>query len=215
MISIKCRLCESKKLFKFLDLGYHPPSDQFKKKQELNEPTIYYPLEVYSCLNCGFKQLGYIVDPKTLYQSNYPYESSLTNEGITVVKRVGKIGEELTFTQKKSNISIGHTRWSTHGSPSQKNAHPHLSCNKKIAVVHNGIIENHEEIKLLLKNHTFKSDTDTEVVAHLIEEYMEDNSYRDAVLMAAKELKGSFALMILNKSCDKIIIGPCTHYQYQ
>tara|TARA_B100000315_G_scaffold142755_1_gene131785 strand:+ start:93 stop:1337 length:1245 start_codon:yes stop_codon:yes gene_type:complete len=77
----KCRLCKSKKLFKFLDLGFHPPSDQFKKKTELNYPTIYYPLKVYSCINCGFKQLGYVVDPKILYQQNYPYESSLTNLG--------------------------------------------------------------------------------------------------------------------------------------
>ena len=80
MILSKCRLCSSKKLFKFLDLGLHPPSDQFKKKVELNNPTTYYPLQVFSCKSCGFKQLNYVVDPKILYQQNYPYESSLTNQ---------------------------------------------------------------------------------------------------------------------------------------
>jgi len=81
MILSKCRLCNSKKLFKFLDLGFHPPSDQFKKKIELNDPTMYYPLQVCSCLSCGFKQLNYVVESKILYQQNYPYESSLTNQG--------------------------------------------------------------------------------------------------------------------------------------
>jgi hypothetical protein len=80
-MNFKCRLCDSKKGFKFLDLGYHPPSDQFLKKTEINASVIYYPLEVYSCLRCGFKQLGYVVDPKILYQKNYPYESSLTKAG--------------------------------------------------------------------------------------------------------------------------------------
>ena len=80
MILKNCRLCNSKKLFKFLDLGFHPPSDQFKKKIELNNPTIYYPLQVFSCNSCGFKQLNYVVDPKILYQQNYPYESSLTSK---------------------------------------------------------------------------------------------------------------------------------------
>ena len=80
MILKKCRLCSSKKLFKFLDLGSHPPSDQFKKKIELNNPTTYYPLQVFSCKSCGFKQLNYVVEPKILYQQNYPYESSLTNQ---------------------------------------------------------------------------------------------------------------------------------------
>ncbi len=78
MILKKCRLCDSKKLFKFLDLGSHPPSDQFKKKIELDTPTTNYPLQVNSCLSCGFKQLSYVVEPEILYQQNYPYESSLT-----------------------------------------------------------------------------------------------------------------------------------------
>jgi hypothetical protein len=77
----KCRLCKSKKYFKFLDLGLQPPSDQFLDEKKVNEPVIYYPLEVYNCENCNFNQLSYVVDPKILYQQNYPYESSLTKAG--------------------------------------------------------------------------------------------------------------------------------------
>ena len=76
-----CRLCKSKKLFKFLDLGYQPPSDQFRNKLQIDNPVTFYPLKVLSCLKCGFKQLNYTVDPKILYQDNYPYESSLTKTG--------------------------------------------------------------------------------------------------------------------------------------
>ena len=81
MILYKCRLCDKKNMFKFLDLGFHPPSDQFKKKKEIDFPTLYYPLKVYSCKSCGFKQLNYVVKPEILYQQNYPYESSLTMTG--------------------------------------------------------------------------------------------------------------------------------------
>jgi hypothetical protein len=81
MIHLNCRLCSSNKLFKFLDLGNQPPSDQFLEKDQLIEKTIFYPLEVFSCQKCGFIQLGYVVDPKILYQENYPYESSLTKTG--------------------------------------------------------------------------------------------------------------------------------------
>jgi len=80
-MNFKCRLCDHKKGFKFLDLGHHPPSDQFLNEKNIYKSVIYYPLEVYSCLKCGFKQLGYVVDPKILYQRNYPYESSLTKAG--------------------------------------------------------------------------------------------------------------------------------------
>ena len=76
-----CRLCKSQDLFKFLDLGYQPPSDEFKKHSKIHEPTLYFPLEVYSCNNCGFKQLSFVVNPKYLYQNDYPYESSLTKAG--------------------------------------------------------------------------------------------------------------------------------------
>ena len=81
MILYKCRLCDGKDMFNFLDLGFHPPSDQFKKKKEIDFPTLYYPLKVYSCKSCGFNQLNYIVKPEILYQQNYPYESSLTKTG--------------------------------------------------------------------------------------------------------------------------------------
>ena len=131
--------------------------------------------------------------------------ASLINGGISVVKKVGKIGIETNSEINDSKVSIGHTRWSTHGGPSQKNAHPHLSCDNGLAVVHNGIIENHEEIKSKLKGHNFKSETDTEVIAHLIEEYLENNSYKDSVLMAAKNLEGSFAFMVVNSKEKEII----------
>ena len=81
MILNKCRLCSSKKLFKFLDLGSHPPSDQFVEKKETNFSVRYYPLKVYSCSSCGFKQLNYVVKPEILYKQNYPYESSITKAG--------------------------------------------------------------------------------------------------------------------------------------
>jgi len=79
--AVECRLCSSNKLTKFLDLGHHPPSDQFQKEENLNTPIKFYPLDVHICDKCGFIQLGYIVDPKILYQDNYPYESSTTATG--------------------------------------------------------------------------------------------------------------------------------------
>jgi len=81
MIKKNCRLCKSKNLKIFLDLGHHPPSDQFIDKKKIDEKLLYYPLKVFNCINCGFKQLNYVVDPKILYQENYPYESSLTKDG--------------------------------------------------------------------------------------------------------------------------------------
>ena len=108
MISKKCRLCESKRLFKFLDLGYHPPSDQFNKGEELNKSKIYYPLEVYSCLKCGFKQLGYVVDPKILYQRDYPYESSLTTDGKKHYEEFARsVVKEYELNKNDLSIDIG------------------------------------------------------------------------------------------------------------
>ncbi len=103
MILNKCRLCSSKKLFKFLDLGLHPPSDQFKKKTELDSPTTYYPLKVYSCYSCGFKQLNYVVEPEILYQENYPYESSITKAG---KKHWFEFAESVTKEYKLKNNDL-------------------------------------------------------------------------------------------------------------
>ena len=82
MIKKTCRLCSSKNLYKFLDLGLQPPSDQFLNKKQIDNETIFYPLAVNTCKSCGFKQLTHTVDPKILYQQDYPYESSLTQSGL-------------------------------------------------------------------------------------------------------------------------------------
>jgi len=108
MILNKCRLCKSKKLFQFLDLGFHPPSDQFKKKVELNNPTIYYPLKICNCISCGFKQLNYVVEPKILYQRNYPYESSLTKTGKKHwLEFAESIVKEYNLKNKELAVDIG------------------------------------------------------------------------------------------------------------
>lgn len=104
-------------------------------------------------------------------------------------------------------LGIGQTRWATHGPPSDINAHPHYDCKKEIIVVHNGIIENYDEIKkdLISKGHFFQSETDTEVVPHLIEEYYNGDIF-EATLKAVKHLRGSFALAIFSKrEKDKIV----------
>lgn len=118
-------------------------------------------------------------------------------------KRSGKIRElkkELS-NKLKEDISIGilHTRWATHGRPTTINAHPHFDCQKNIAVVHNGIIENFHSIKeeLIAKGHRFLSETDSEVIAHLIESLYE-GSLKEAVIKALEKLHGSFALGILS-----------------
>ena len=105
-------------------------------------------------------------------------------------------------------IGIGHTRWATHGVPNETNAHPHAT--KHVAVVHNGIIENYRELRDELKaqGRIFESDTDTEVVVHLISQYVENGlSAEDAVAQSLKRLKGAFALAILFSGRDDIIIG--------
>ena len=106
-------------------------------------------------------------------------------------------------------LGIGHTRWATHGAPYKENAHPHTDCNNQIAVVHNGIIENFAELKTELEElgHTFRSKTDTEVIAHLIEEKMKaDLPFVDAVRETVKRLEGSYAIAVISaKEPDKIV----------
>ncbi len=106
------------------------------------------------------------------------------------------------------NIGIGHTRWATHGEPSEINAHPHTDCKKQIAVVHNGIIENYLLLKekLIEEGHIFVSETDTEVIPHLIENYIEEKGLLEATRIAVNELKGAFSICVISeKEPDKII----------
>ena len=133
----------------------------------------------------------------------------MNGAGIDFEKRVGSIGsfsEELSF---KGKIGIGHTRWATHGGVTNENAHPHFSMNNRIAVVHNGIIENYEELKdeLVREGYRFTSETDTEVVPNLIErECMKGYELLDACSRTVKQLKGSYTLGIMSaRDPDRLI----------
>ncbi len=136
---------------------------------------------------------------------------SLIDEGVlSTVKKSGKVKvlkDELSKNPIKGHLGIGHIRWATHGGPSDVNSHPHLSNDGKIAVVHNGIIENYNELKENLKKegYTFKSETDTEVIAVLIEKFYE-NDLLEAVRKAKAMLKGSFALGIICQDEDDRLI---------
>lgn len=125
---------------------------------------------------------------------------------ICVDKHVGKIGEATT-TLPNGSTAIGHTRWATHGGVTDKNAHPHLDCTKKIAVIHNGIVENHRELKekLKAKSHRFSSETDTEVIAHLIEDNLKSKPIKQAVFSTFKELVGSNAIAVLDLEKETIV----------
>lgn len=122
------------------------------------------------------------------------------NNSFEIIKEVGKI-HKFNKELPKSNIAIAHTRWSTHGSVTKENAHPHVYNN--IAIVHNGIIENYQELKNKLKNHEFKSETDTEVIAHLIGE--SNLPFEQAFKETIKQLDGTFAILAINKDSDQIL----------
>jgi glutamine---fructose-6-phosphate transaminase (isomerizing) len=126
-----------------------------------------------------------------------------TNNKITVRKGIGKVGQvnsSLNFTGMEGFVGIGHTRWATHGGVTDYNAHPHPCCTNDIAVVHNGIIENYLPVKeeLVKKGHRFRSETDTEVIAHLLEDYY--NTSKDikcAMMETVKRLEGSYAFVAM------------------
>jgi len=118
-------------------------------------------------------------------------------EKFTVFKDIGFLPKSLTIPA--SNLAIGHTRWATHGGVTKENAHPHLSCDGRIAIVHNGIIENYLELKAGLSKHEFKSETDSEVVTHLIEEeYAKLNNLVRAVSTVFTKVKGLNAFVVSN-----------------
>jgi len=141
-------------------------------------------------------------------------EATLHEGKLHVKKDQGKIDDVhrlRNLDDLPGSIGIGHTRWATHGAPLQVNSHPHTDCNEQIAVVHNGIIENFDELRTDLENHghTFKSKTDTEVVPHLIEEILRNNpslGLTDAVAEAVKKLQGSYAIAVISsEEPDKIV----------
>ena len=125
-----------------------------------------------------------------------------TGKGITIRKMVGSVSlasQILQFSEIRGISGIGHTRWATHGGVEDRNAHPHPDCREEIAVVHNGIIENYEELRELLKDrgHRLRSDTDTEVIAHLLEEY---GANEEGIRRVMDLLQGSFAVAALLKN---------------
>ncbi len=134
----------------------------------------------------------------------------LKNNVLINYRQKGNVEElsKLLDASVNSNIGIAHTRWATHGKPSKENAHPHIS-NDAIAIVHNGIIENYLDIKKkFLKSYKFLSETDSEILAHLINYFSKDNEILDAVHLAIAEVKGSYAVAVLDKNNpDKIIVA--------
>ncbi len=161
--------------------------------------------EAYPIIINGLKRLEY-----------RGYDSagiSVLNDKILVKKTAGKVSdlEALVNPILEGNIGIGHTRWATHGEPNTINAHPHFSGDKKIALIHNGIIENYDVLKeaLILKGHVFISDTDTEVLVHLIEEIKKNEKLDlfQAVRLALNEIVGAYAIAVIEEKKDKIIVA--------
>ena len=136
------------------------------------------------------------------------------NNGISQLKQKGKVADLEAYAADKDSsgsIGIGHTRWATHGVPNQVNAHPHMSGDGKLSIIHNGIIENYASIKTALqaKGHTFKSDTDTEVLIHLIEDIKnhEKVSLFEAVRIALAEVIGAYAIVVMEEGVNNEFIA--------
>ncbi len=164
------------------------------------------PREAYPVLLKGLKRLEY-----------RGYDSSgvaLLNNGLKVYKKKGKVAEleeSLVGKDLHAHAGIGHTRWATHGEPSDRNAHPHQSANGKLAMIHNGIIENYAQLKneLLKKGYSFKSDTDTEVLLNFIEDIQINNDcgLEEAVRIALKRVVGAYVIVLLDEDNPDTIIA--------
>jgi glucosamine--fructose-6-phosphate aminotransferase (isomerizing) len=132
--------------------------------------------------------------------------------GLGVVKRAGKLSaleEALSGGGSlRGRVGVGHTRWATHGAPTDRNAHPHVDCTGRIAVIHNGIIENHQALRdrLAKAGHTFTSETDTECIAHLLEEHFQGH-LGDAVRAAIRELEGAYAIVAVSADDPLRVVG--------
>jgi len=164
------------------------------------------PREAYPIIITGLKRQEY-----------RGYDSTgiaLLNHGMNVYKKKGKVAElEETLLGKdlKGNIGIGHTRWATHGEPSDVNAHPHVSASGKLAMIHNGIIENYAQLKreLVSKGYTFKSETDTEILLNFIEEIRKNTNcpLEEAVRIALKRVSGAYVILLLDQDHPDTIIA--------
>ena len=138
--------------------------------------------------------------------------ATFSNDKIFIKKDKGKIQEvddKLNLTDMPGNFGIAHVRWATHGDPSKLNSHPHVDEDNTVAVVHNGIIENYLEIKekLILEGHVFKSDTDTEVIPHLIQKFMAEKfDLEHAVRKTIDVIEGAYAIAAISvNEPDKIV----------
>lgn len=162
--------------------------------------------EAYPIILKGLKRLEY-----------RGYDSAgiaLLNDGLKVYKKKGKVAnleEELQGKDLHSNIGIGHTRWATHGEPSDRNAHPHRSASGRFAMIHNGIIENYAQLKqeLLSKGYEFHSDTDTEVLLNFIDDIQKNNECapEEAVRIALKRVVGAYVIVLLDQENPDTLIA--------
>jgi len=140
-------------------------------------------------------------------------QNKKSSSEILCIKATGKVANLENKINGKNilgSIGIAHTRWATHGKPCDKNSHPHTDCKGNIFLVHNGIVENYQELKndLIKKGHKFSSETDTEVIAHLIEQFNKKTDFKNAVLEMLKIIRGTYGLAIINKKePDKIIVA--------
>ena len=136
----------------------------------------------------------------------------VNDKGLEVVRCAGKLRdleEALRLTPLDGAFGVGHTRWATHGRPTEENAHPHRDCTGNLVVVHNGIIENYVELKheLQQRGHAFKTETDTEVMAHLFEEKLKDHPLEEAVRLCLPRLRGVYAICVIAANQPKKIIA--------
>lgn len=164
------------------------------------------PREAYPIILKGLKRLEY-----------RGYDSTgvaLLNSGLKVYKKKGRVAEleeSLQGIDLHANTGIGHTRWATHGEPSDRNAHPHTSASGKLAMIHNGIIENYAHIKqeLLTKGYNFQSDTDTEVLLNFIENIKENNncSLEEAIRIALKRIVGAYVIVVIDQDDPTTLIA--------
>ena len=164
------------------------------------------------------EQQAYPIILKGLKRLEYRgYDSAgvaLIGDDLNLYKKAGKVSNLEEFAQDKdlnSTAGIGHTRWATHGAPNDVNAHPHRSGDNRLAIIHNGIIENYDSLKkeLVKRGHEFESDTDTEVLIHLIEEIIskENVSLEEAVRYSLNEVVGAYAIVILDKENPNKLIA--------